>query len=201
MKNCTLILLAVIFIASCKREEPVSYQVPKSSTPPPPPTQTMGSDAENEAVQGAHAAMSAQEPAGTGFRADMPAGWKQVTSSSAMRKASYAIDGTSIDVYAITLNMGDVPSNVNRWRGQVGLPPASAEEIAAAVQTFKVNGHKVSYTEIYNQEGGRGIIAAIIDLAPKYWYFTAKGTVPELEASAADIQTFIKSIRFEGHNH
>jgi hypothetical protein len=201
MKYWTFLLISMIFIASCRRDEPVSYQVPKPSATPPPKAQPMGSDAANQAIQAAHAATAAQEPAGLGFTADVPAGWKAVPSSSAMRKVSYAIDGTSIDFYAITLTMGDVPSNVNRWRGQVGLPPASAEEIAAGVQSFKVNGHKVSYTESYNQEGGRGIIAAIIDLAPKYWYFTAKGTVPELEASAADIQAFIKSIRFEGHNH
>ena len=59
----------------------------------------------------------------------------------------------------------------------------------------------MSYIAIYNEEGGKGIIAAIVDLAPKYWYFTAKGSVDELKAHADDIRLFLESIAFEGHSH
>ena len=97
--------------------------------------------------------------------------------------------------------MGDVPSNVNRWRGQVSLAAATPEDIAKEIETFKVEAHDVSYIEIYNEDGGKGIIAAIVDLAPQYWYFTAKGSVDELKANAADIRAFLTSIKFEGHNH
>ena len=86
-------------------------------------------------------------------------------------------------------------ANVNRWRGQVGLPAASPEEIASDLQTFDANGRTVNYIKIYNEEGGKGIIAAIIDLSPKYWYFTAKGSVDELKANAADIEAFLKSLQ------
>ena len=205
MKYSALILVSLLCLTSCRRDEPVSYQVPKSSPPAAAPTvsktQAMGSDSRNQAIQAAHVAMAAQEPAGAGFTAALPKGWSKASSSSAMRKVSYAIEGSSIDFYLIVLTMGDVPSNVNRWRGQVGLAAASPDEIAAAVETFQAGGHKVSYAEIYNTEGGRGIIAAIVDLAPKYWYFTAKGPVAELKANAADIHTFLESIAFEGHNH
>jgi hypothetical protein len=114
-----------------------------------------------------------------------------------MRMASYSIEGTSIDFYLISLAMGDVPSNVNRWRGQVGLSDVSPEEIANEVQSFELDGHAVSYIEIYNEEGGKGIIAAIVDLSPKYWYFTAKGSVDELKTHAGDINAFLKSIQIK----
>jgi hypothetical protein len=97
--------------------------------------------------------------------------------------------------------MGDLASNVNRWRGQVGLASASPEEIDQAAQSLDINGHPMRYIEIYNDEGGKGIIAAIIDLAPQYWYFTAKGPVAELQANASDIRAFLESIKLEGHNH
>jgi len=193
MKQATFLLLALIFLTACSREEPTSYQVPKSTTP-------MGSDADNQAVLNAHAAMSAHAPAEMGFEAALPEGWTEKPGSG-MRKASYSIEGTSIDFYLISLGMGDVPSNVNRWRGQVELTPATPEEIAKEVQTFQVDGHNMNYTEVYNVEGGKGIIAAIIDLAPSYWYFTAKGSVDELKANAADIRKFLESIKFKGHNH
>jgi hypothetical protein len=183
----------------CGKEEPVSYVVPKEKTMEAPPS-SMGSDADNQAVMAAHSAMTAQAPASPGFTAELPEGWKE-TPGSGMRKVSYSIEGTSIDFYLISLSMGDVPSNVNRWRGQVGLTPATPEAISQDVQVFKAGSHDVSYIEIYNTEGGKGIIAAIIDLAPNYWYFTAKGTVEELQAKASEIRTFLESIQFEGHNH
>lgn len=202
MKSIIFPLLSLFFITSCGQQEPTSYQVPKQAAPAAPTApvaQPMGSDAENQAVLAAHAAMSAQTQS-TGFKSELPTGWTEKPASG-MRKASYAIDGTTIDFYLISLTTGDVPSNVNRWRGQVGLSPATPEDIATEVVAFKAGGHDVNYIEIYNEEGGKGIVAAIIDLAPQYWYFTAKGSVDELKENAADIRAFLESITFDGHNH
>lgn len=199
MKSVSLLLLSLLFITACGREESTSYQVPKQPASAPLATPPMGTDADNQAVLNAHAAMSAQAQ-DTGFKCELPDGWTE-KAGSGMRKVSYTIEGTSVDFYLISLTTGDVPSNVNRWRGQVGLTPATPDDIAKEVVTFKTGGHDVNYIEIYNEEGGKGIIAAIIDLEPKFWYFTAKGSVDELKANAADIRKFLESITFEGHNH
>lgn len=194
MIKTTLPLLMILIAAGCGRQEPESYRIPKESPAVPPSKMPMmgGTDADNAAVMQAHAAMmeSVEQQA---FEAELPEGWTQ-KGASGMRMASYAIAGTSIDFYLISLTTGDVTGNVNRWRGQVGLPDAAPDEIAAAVETFEVDGHAVSYTEIYNEEGGKGIIAAIIDLSPSYWYFTAKGSVDELKAHAGAIREFIAGI-------
>ncbi len=197
MKYDVFLLISLLFLTACGGEEPSTYQVPKQ-TVANAPVQTMGSAADNQAVQAAHAARA---PAAAGFTSKLPEGWSEVSSSSAMRKASYSIEGTSIDFYLISLSMGDVPSNVNRWRGQVGLPPVSPEVLAQGLVAFQAGGHAVNYIEIYNEEGGKGIIAAIVDLAPQYWYFTAKGSVDELKNHAADLRAFLESIQFDGHNH
>jgi len=199
MKNYAFLFLSLLLITACGNDEPTTYQVPKEPAAPvqAPP---MGTQSDDDAVRVAHATMTAQMPAASGFTSELPEGWSEVAGSG-MRKASYTIDGTSIDFYLISLSMGDVPSNVNRWRGQVGLAPASADEITSEVSAFQTGGHPVSYIEIYNDEGGTGIIAAIIDLSPHYWYFTAKGSVDELKANAAGIRSFLESIQFKGHNH
>lgn len=199
MKQRVLLLIGLsILFVGCGKEEPVSYLVPKEPAAAAPAS--MGSEADNQAVMAAHAAMAKQAPASPGFTATLPAGWKE-TPGSGMRKVSYSIEGTTIDFYLISLSMGDVPSNVNRWRGQVGLAPAAPEDIAKDVQTFKADGHDVNYVEIHNPDGGKGIIAAIVDLSPQFWYFTAKGSVEELQAKASEIRAFLESIQFEGHNH
>ena len=179
MKNVFLFSLAMVLLSGCGREQTQTYKAPKESSSPP---------AMQMPVQ-----QAPSQPVGKGFNATLPEGWTE-TPGSGMRIVSYAIEGTSIDVYLISLSMGDVPSNVNRWRGQVGLPSASPEAIADEVETFPAGGHDVKYIEVYNEEGGKGIIAAIVDLAPQYWYFTAKGSVAELKANATDIRTFLESI-------
>ncbi|MEE9369284.1 MAG: hypothetical protein V3V05_10560 [Pontiella sp.] len=189
-----------LLLFACGQEQTSTYQVPKQPVAPAGNSMT-ASEQDNAAVIAAHTSMTAQMPANAGFTSELPEGWTEKPGSG-MRKVSYTIEGTSIDFYLITLAMGDVPSNVNRWRGQVELGNATPEAISADVQTFKVGGaHGVSYIEIYNEEGGKGIIAAIVDLAPQYWYFTAKGSVAELKANAAGIRSFLESIKFEGHNH
>jgi hypothetical protein len=186
MKNTFFFLLVPILLAGCGDEKIQTYKAPKeSSAPAPMPMSSQQAPA---------------QPAGKGFEAELPEGWTEKPGSG-MRIISYTIEGSSIDFYLITLAMGDVASNVNRWRGQVGLPPAAPEDIAREVQTFQADGHDVNYTEVYNDEGGKGIIAAIVDLAPQYWYFTAKGNVDELKAKASDIRAFVESIKLEGHNH
>lgn len=182
-----------LLMTGCSREQPMTYEVPKEQSAAP--VQQMGTDEANASVIAAHNAMNADAP-GTEFTADLPEGWTEAAGSG-MRMVSYVIEDTSIDFYLISLTMGDVPSNVNRWRGQVGLPAASPEEIAGDLQTFEAHGRSVNYIEIYNEEGGKGIIAAIVDLSPKYWYFTAKGSVDELKANAADIENFLKSLQIK----
>jgi hypothetical protein len=199
MKSASLLLLSLLFITACGREESTSYQVPKAPAPTGPTAQPMGSDADNQAVMNAHAAMAGQTQ-DAGFKSELPDGWTEQPGSG-MRKISYTIEGTAIDFYLISLSTGDVPSNVNRWRGQVGLPPATPEDIAKEIVALKAGGHDVNYAEIYNEEGGKGIVAAIIALEPQYWYFTAKGSVDELKANTSDIRTFLESITFDGHNH
>jgi len=198
MKYYAFSLFSLLLITSCGKEETTTYIVPKQAAPEAPHP-VMGTQSDMDAVTAAHVAMTAQAPASPGYTSELPEGWTEVPGSG-MRKASYTIDGTSIDFYLISLAMGDVSSNVNRWRGQVGLAPASTDEIASEVSDFQAGGHTVSYIEIYNDEGGKGIIAAIIDLSPQYWYFTAKGSVDELKANATGIRSFLESIQFEGHN-
>ena len=164
--------------ASCGREQVQSYEVPKQVPLIREPVKM------------------AEAPSWLGFEADVPASWRELPGQG-MRVVSYQIEGTEIDFYAIKLGMGDLTSNVNRWRGQIGLAEASAEAIAASVKPLTASGAPVAYVELFNPEVDKGILAAIIDVASMYWYFTAKGSVSELRAHSADIQRFINSIRFK----
>ena len=129
------------------------------------------------------------------FSSTLPEGWKEVPPSG-MRKISYTIANSTIDFYAITLGIGDITSNVNRWRKQVDLPEQSTEEILSYAKELNASGIPVKYFELINKDINKGILAAIIDLNSIYWFFTAKGNVEELNTHSSDIQRFINSIYF-----
>lgn len=176
--KCIAFAVMVLLLVGCGKEQVEIYDVPKEKRAEAPPVKMLAA------------------PLQLGFTADLPAGWTE-RPGQGMRIVSYAIEGASIDLYAIKLGMGDLTSNVNRWRGQVDLPEASAEAIAAAAKPLMANGAPVQFVELLNEEADKGILAAIVDRAPMYWYFTAKGSVAELKAHSADMQRFINSIRFE----
>ena len=118
MKKVVCLCLIVV-LAGCGRDEVVTYRAPKEAS---------GSVAV-EANAGGHnhsvTAAEAPRPAGKGLSVrELPEGWTE-SAGSGMRIVSYSIEGTSIDFYLISLGMGDIPSNVNRWRGQIGLDTAS----------------------------------------------------------------------------
>lgn len=177
MIQVSWLLLLVGLLSGCGREEVQTYEIPKQAP----------------LVREARELVKA--PSTLGFEADVPVSWQELPGQG-MRVVSYTIEGTEIDFYAIKLGMGDLTSNVNRWRGQIGLAEASAEAIAASVKPLTASGAPVKYVELYNLDTDKGILAAIIDEASTYWYFTAKGAVSELKLHSADIQRFINSIRF-----
>ena len=170
--------LLLIMLCSCGQDSIETYQVPKQST-------DLRSSQE----------ITTKTPK-IGFEADLPETW-QVIPGSGMRVVSYNIDGTKIDFYAIKLGMGDLVSNVNRWRSQIGLEEHTLEDISEYVIPLMASGAPVSFVELYNSELDKGILAAIVDAKPTYWYFTAKGSIKELRANSSDIQRFINSIRFD----
>lgn len=173
-----IIGLFLIILCSCGQDSIQTYQVPKQST-------DLRSSQE----------ITTKTPK-IGFEADLPETW-QVIPGSGMRVVSYNIDGTKIDFYAIKLGMGDLVSNVNRWRSQIGLEEHTLEEISEYVIPLMASGAPVNFVELYNSELDKGILAAIVDTKPTYWYFTAKGSIKELRANSSDIQRFINSIRFD----
>ncbi len=177
MKNTFLFCLSVALLTGCGHEEAQTYQAPK----------------ETVAVPAAEAVPTQPAP-GNEFEATLPDGWTEEPGSG-MRMASYPIEGSSVDFYLVSLGMGDLPPNVNLWRRQVGLPPVSPEAIEQEAETLEVGGCPARYIEIYNVESGLGVVAAIVDRSPQFWYFTAKGPVDELKAASTDIRKFLGSVK------
>jgi hypothetical protein len=88
---------------------------------------------------------------GPGLTWTAPAHWKAKPGSS-MRKGSFTIAGEGGEGdLAITAFPGDVGgdlANLNRWRGQIQLPPVTQAEFDAAIQRIEPNGLKMTVVDV-----------------------------------------------------
>ena len=77
---------------------------------------------------------------------EVPAGWSPAP-ASAMRYASFTSaddTGSKIDISVVTFpgDGGNDLDNVNRWRQQIGLPPADESALSAVVVPLKTAADK-----------------------------------------------------------
>jgi hypothetical protein len=92
---------------------------------------------------------------------------------------------------------GGVVPNVNRWRGQLNLPPASSSEIMNTLKTFEVANSKASLVEISGTAAKTGkpakMLAAIVPHEGQTWFYKLMGDGEVVEAQKDDFQKFIQS--------
>lgn len=143
----------------------------------------------------------------TPFTFDLPAGWQE-RPASGMRKVDLAIDDggktavfTAIDFPADSPPMmSDPVANVRRWRGEVGLPPLSDDEIKATMQPIEIDGTQAMFVEAIPDDGqpqsDRATIAAMFTRGDAIWFFKLSGNRDAVAAQQDKFDAFLKSVRF-----
>lgn len=116
-----------------------------------------------------------------------------------MRKATYAIgpEGGATAELAVTAFPGDVGgevANVNRWRGQIELPPLAEAEIAATVTRREAHGLNIGVVDL----GGAGsmrMLGAIVPFGKATWFFKLLGPEALVAGEKAAFLEFVATIR------
>ena len=128
----------------------------------------------------------------------VPDGWKSA-GPKPMRLASFDIPdaGGNGDVSISKLNGdgGGLLANVNRWRGQVGLPALEAAALASNSKTLATaSGDSATWVELAGTE--KTIFGAIVARGDVSWFF--KLTVPSAAAGRQreGFEQFVRSVRF-----
>ncbi|OHE88954.1 MAG: hypothetical protein A3G75_13035 [Verrucomicrobia bacterium RIFCSPLOWO2_12_FULL_64_8] len=103
-----------------------------------------------------------------------PASWKTKT-GSAMRRGSYAVPGPEgegdLSITAFPGDVGGDLANINRWRGQVGLPPVA--DVAGGAQTIEAGTLKMLLVDAANN--GNRILGTIVSRPGETWFFKLAG--------------------------
>jgi hypothetical protein len=129
---------------------------------------------------------------------ETPEGWTEVPPSS-MRYASFsasAENGDKIDISIVTFpgEGGSDADNVNRWRGQIGLPPLDGNEITSQITPLRTADATFSTTDIVGAKART--IAAWTRHDGRIWFFKVTGPNAAVEKEKPDFVKFIESVRF-----
>ena len=182
-----VLTLVAVLAGGCGPAGVKSYTVPKES-----------------AAQAMSPEMPASAPdltataAGPQLKWKTPAGWQEIPPGT-MRVASFKVagaDGKQADVSVIPLpgGAGGDFSNVNRWRGQVGLAPVDEVELAKLAQPVTVAGQPAA---LYEQAGDAiRILAVIQHREGTAWFFKMTGDSQLVAQSKPAFVDFLQSVHF-----
>lgn len=142
--------------------------------------------------------MGAAGAAGNGFVWQAPTGWEPGRKSS-MRLASYAVPakGVMADCSLIALGGrgGGLVANVNRWRGQIGLPPWSETEVKAAATLITGKMGEMTYFRLENPEQPQSaMLVAMIPGAGRTLFAKLTAPLANLDAAEPAFLEFCRSI-------
>jgi hypothetical protein len=124
---------------------------------------------------------------------DVPPDWSPGP-SSAMRYASFAAPSDNVDISVVTFpgDGGDDLGNINRWRQQLGLPPADAN--ASNIVPLKTN--ETTFSTIDITGANTRTVAAWTRKDGRAWFFKLTGPTNGVEKERPNFVKFVQSVRF-----
>jgi len=209
-----LIPLLAVLVAGCHRDEVKVYRVAKDQNQPQQQSApALPTDSPNPSLPPGHpdissapaSSLPAMSPAGLPqLTWQTPDGWTEMPAGE-MRVASFKIQGQTgkqADVSVIPLPgmAGSDDANVNRWRGQVGLPPASPDELKKFETDIEAGGQPAQLYDIPGQSPASGGVERILGVIQRRddiaWFFKMTGDSDLVEQQKPAFVAFLKSLKF-----
>ncbi|MBI3565706.1 MAG: hypothetical protein HY079_10960 [Elusimicrobia bacterium] len=179
-----LLITAVILPSACRKDAIETRRVPK----------------EAPSMQMAAPAMGGGDEAPRGVRWTAPAGWTE-TRGGGMRLATLTppAQGGKAEVTVVALpgESGGELANVNRWRGQIALPPIVESQLSEGRATVRsALGPVLVYDFTGTGEKKARLCAGMVSVSGTTWFFKLTG---DEKAVAAAKPAFLKLL--EGLKH
>jgi hypothetical protein len=160
------------------------------------------------------ATMAETPPAGGGMQGDvpppprpdaalawtLPKGWSQDVAGGmryATLKPPAAVPG-KVDVSVVVLPgpAGGELANVNRWRGQIGLPPIGDAELVAARRKVRSKAGELALYD-FTSEGEKKsrMVAALAEVDGSTWFLKLAGDAEPVAVARPDFLKLLESLR------
>jgi hypothetical protein len=197
----SFLALVLGLATGCQREETTTYRIPKEQHPAAKtPVSAAPATAASPAPAGGDMANTAVATAsGAPLAWTPPAAWT-AKPAGAMRKGSYTVKGDEGEAdFAITAFPGDVGgdlANLNRWRGQLSLPPLNQSDFAAATQHVDHNGLHMTVVDILGTgDKPQRILGAMIPHGGATWFFKLTGPAALVAREKPAFTAFLATIK------
>ena len=126
-----------------------------------------------------------------------PEGWEQFDGHS-MRMASFYVPYSSgkgeLSITEFSGTSGGIQANINRWRGQISLPPETEQSILNSSISFKSDLGNFLFFELANEKSNQSILASIFELSNRTVFVKLSTEQSALVEVKKDFITFSKSI-------
>jgi hypothetical protein len=196
------VIAVLVAAAGCRKDEIVHYRVPKSAPEQAMPGTAGGGPSAVPAGMPAGDVPPAALPEGaSALRWTLPARWTESRGASAMRYATLKapVDGRlDVSVTVLPGPAGGELANVNRWRGQIGLP--NLDEAALASQRKPV-ATKAGTVALYDftSEGEKKsrVVAGLALVDGNTWFIKMTGDAPAVAKAHADFLRIVESLRLD----
>jgi hypothetical protein len=218
IKPCTgltlLILIAALLLTGCGREEVKVYRVAKEQKQPSSPAPASRDQqlppghpevASSPSLPPGHPEIARNSSPSPPFTWSLPANWEELPASG-MRAASFSAKGKGGKVADVSLvplsgRAGGVLGNVNRWRGQVGQPNTTEEELTKSTQPIEISGQQAQFFEITGKsedpESRTNILGAILSRNGTTWFFKMTGNDAVVTEQKPAFLEFLNSFKFQ----
>jgi hypothetical protein len=179
VKRLFPLLVAALAASACKKDAIEVRRVPKEAAP-------------------AVGLSEAPRPA-SGLKWSLPAGWKELP-GNAMRAATFELPKGpgKAEVTVVTLpgDVGGELANVNRWRGQLALPPVSEADLAAARTRLRCPaGEALVYDLLGTGEKKTRMVAAMLQVSGTTWFFKLMGDEQAVAAAKPAFLTLLRGLK------
>ncbi len=134
-------------------------------------------------------------PAAAGPTWAKPADWAEQP-RTAMRLGNFTAEDGQAEITVMTFPgaVGGLLANVNRWRGQSGLPPVNDAGLASATERVSVSGTPATLVEAVGDKIGS--ISVYHPVGSHTWFYKITGPSAVVTAEKSAFMEFLQSIRF-----
>ena len=185
-----LLVLALLLVGCGQPDQPVTRTVPKASEP-----RVATTPASAPPAMAANPALVAQAGAiGKPVFPKAPDGWVEQDPGT-MRKGSWKVGaGAELAVTAFPGDVGGRMANINRWRGQLGLEPATPD-FYDAIQIAWVGDAQGELVGMQSKGGARATLAIMAGKGGPPWAFKPAADAAAVEAARPALVRFAAETR------
>jgi hypothetical protein len=134
----------------------------------------------------------------------VPSGWQEVDAGQFLvAKFKLVGEGNAQAAVNVSMSAGDgggLEANVNRWRGQLGLPAMASTELSSAVQTLDIPGGKAMLIEMNGTDARTGqasrLVGAMVPKGTQTWFYKLMGDQAVVDREKKTFTHFLETAKY-----